>query len=50
MWHRRSTGGWSRRRGVSTRRYGSRYSFGAVVLLVSGAFLLFLYLTGRLDF
>jgi len=50
MWRRRFSGGWSRRRTVGTRRSGSRYSFGSVVLLVSGAFLLFLYLTGRLDF
>ena len=42
MWRRRS---FSDR---SSRRSGSRYSFGTVVLLVAGAILLFLYLTGRL--
>ena len=42
MWRRRSL---SRR----PRRWsGSRYSFGTVVLLVAGAIVLFLYLTGRL--
>ena len=48
MWRRRSSGGWLNRRSGGGRRSGTRYSFGAVVLLVSGAFLLFLYLTGRL--
>jgi hypothetical protein len=32
----------------SRRTRGVRYSFGTVVLLVSAAILLFLYLTGRL--
>jgi hypothetical protein len=34
--------------GSSRGRGGRRYSFGTVVLLVSAAILLFLYLTGRL--
>ncbi len=49
MWRRRSFGGWRRRRAVGTRRSGFGYSFGTVLLIVSGAFLLFLYLTGRLN-
>jgi len=49
MWRRRSGGSRLRRPTVSTRRSGVGYSFGSVVLLVSGAFLLFLYLTGRLN-
>ena len=49
MWRRRSFGGWRRRRAVGNRRSGIGYSFGTVVLMVSGAFLLFLYLTGRLS-
>ena len=48
MWRRRSSGGWLNRRSGGGRRYGTGYSFGSVVLLVSGAFLLFLYFTGRL--
>lgn len=44
MWRRRSLNGGSR------RRSGARHSFGTVVLLVAGAILLFLYLTGRLAF
>ena len=49
MWRRRSFGGWHRRRGVGARRFGVGYSFGTVLLLISGALLLFLYLTGRLN-
>ena len=49
MWRRRSFSGWRRRRAVGTRRSGSGYSFGTVVLLISGALMLFLYLTGRLN-
>jgi hypothetical protein len=44
MWRRRSGS-----RGFATGRAGSRYSYGTVVLLVAGAILLFLYLTGRLN-
>ena len=49
MWRRRSFDGWRRRRAVGTRRSGLGYSFGTVLLVVSAAFLLFLYLTGRLN-
>ena len=49
MWRRRSWGSWRRRRVVGTRRSGLGYSFGTVLLVVAGAFLLFLYLTGRLN-
>jgi len=49
MWRRRSFDGWRRRRSVGTRRSGLGYSFGTVLLVVSAAFLLFLYLTGRLN-
>jgi len=49
MWRRRSFGGWRGRRAVGTRRSGFGYSFGSVLLIVAGAFLLFLYLTGRLN-
>jgi hypothetical protein len=49
MWRRRSSGGWGRRRSVGTGRSGLTYSYGTVVLLVSGAILLVLYLTGRLN-
>jgi len=49
MWRRRLGGSWRRRRAVGTRRSGFGYSFGTVVLAVSGAFLLFIYLTGRLS-
>jgi hypothetical protein len=50
MWRRYLGGRIARRAtmGSSRRRGGPRYSFGAVVLLVSAAILLFLYLTGRL--
>ena len=47
MWRRRFSGGWGRRRGVTTGRSG--LSYGTAVLLVSGAILLVLYLTGRLN-
>lgn len=50
MWRRRSFGGWRGRRAVGTRRTGFRYSFSNVLLVISGALLLFLYLTGRLNF
>lgn len=50
MWRRRSFGGWGRRRSFGTRRSGFGYSYGTVLLLVCGALLLFLYLTGRLNF
>ncbi len=49
MWRRRSSGGWGRRRSVGAGRSGLTYSYGTVVLLVSGAILLVLYLTGRLN-
>lgn len=45
MWRRRFSGGWGR--GLRTRRSGLGY--GGAVLLVSGAILLVLYLTGRLS-
>ena len=45
MWRRRSWGGWRSRRAGARRGY----SFGSVLLIVSAAFLLFLYLTGRLN-
>jgi hypothetical protein len=50
MWRRYLGGRMARRTmmGSSRRRGGLRYSFGTVVLLVSAAILLFLYLTGRL--
>ena len=44
MWRRRFSGG----RGRSVGR-GSGLSYGTAVLLVSGAILLVLYLTGRLN-
>ncbi len=50
MWRRRSSGGWGRNRIGGSGRRGLGYSYGTVVLLVSGAILLFLYLTGRLNF
>ena len=50
MWGRRFSGRWGRRDGVGTRRYGYGYSYGAVVIGVSAAILLILYLTGRLSF
>jgi len=50
MWRRRSSGGWGRRRSVGTGRSGLTYNYGTVVFLVSGAILLVLYLTGRLNF
>ena len=46
MWRRRFSGGWGRRGAVGGR---SGLSYGTAVLLVSGAILLFLYLTGRLN-
>jgi hypothetical protein len=49
MWRRRFSGGWGRRRAVGTGR-GVGYSYGTVVLAVSAVILLFLYLTGRLNF
>jgi hypothetical protein len=49
MWRRRSSGGWGRTRAGSTGLTGRAYSYGTVVLLVCGALLLLLYLTGRLD-
>ena len=48
MWRRRFSDGWGRRRAVGAGRPG--LSYGTAVLLVSGAILLILYLTGRLDF
>ena len=48
MWRRRGSG-LGGRRGVGTGR-GIGYSYGTVVLLVSAAILLVLYLTGRLNF
>ncbi len=39
---------WRRRFSEGRRGYG--LSYGTAVLLVSGAILLFLYLTGRLNF
>jgi hypothetical protein len=45
MWGRRFS---SRRSGVGSGRRA--YSYGTVVLAVSAAILLFLYLTGRLSF
>ena len=50
MWRRRVSGGWGRRRAVGTGRVGVGYSYGTIVLLVSAAILLVLYLTGRLSF
>lgn len=44
MWRRRFTEGRGRSFG------GSGMSYGTAVLLVSAAILLFLYLTGRLNF
>ncbi len=49
MWRRRGTGGWGRRREVGSRRSGYGQSFGTVVLIVAGAILLILYLTGNLS-
>ena len=49
MWRRRFFGGWRGRRAVGSRRSGFGYSFGTVLLVISGALLLFLYLTGRLN-
>ncbi|MDQ3470955.1 MAG: hypothetical protein M3428_01005 [Pseudomonadota bacterium] len=49
MWRRRS-GGWGRRRGVGTGRAGFGHSYATVVVLISAAILLFVYLTGRLNF
>jgi hypothetical protein len=49
MWRRRVSGGWGRR-GVGTGRTGLTYSYATVVLAVSAAILLLLYLTGRLNF
>lgn len=49
MFRRRFSGGLGRR-GVGSGRAGIGYSYGTVVLLVSAAILLFLYLTGRLSF
>ena len=49
MWRKRSFRGWRSRRVADTRRSGFGYSFGTVVLLISGALMLFLYLTGRLN-
>ena len=48
MWRRRGSRGWGGR-GIGTGR-GIGYSYGTVVLLVSAAILLFVYLTGRLNF
>jgi hypothetical protein len=49
MWRRYLGGRMARRAMTGSRRTrGFRYSFGTVVLLVSAAILLFLYLTGRL--
>jgi hypothetical protein len=48
MFGRRFSGGWGRRRSVGTGRSMVPYNYGTVVLLVSAAILLFLYLTGRL--
>ena len=50
MWRRRFSDGWGRRRAGRTGRLGIGYSYGTVVLLVSAAILLFVYLTGRLNF
>lgn len=50
MWRRSRSGGWGRRRGAGTGRAGFGYSYGAVVLLISAAILLFVYLSGRLSF
>ena len=50
MWRRRSSGGWGRRGTVGAGRSRFGYNYGTVVLLVSAALLLFLYLTGRLNF
>ena len=50
MFRRRFSGGWGRRRGVGTGRAGARYSYATVVLAISAAILLILYLTGRLNF
>lgn len=50
MWRRGRSGGWGRRRAAGTGRAGFGYSYGTVVLLISGAILLFVYLTGRLNF
>jgi hypothetical protein len=49
MWRRRSSGGWGRRRAGASSRSGFTRNYGSVVLLVSGAILLILYLTGRLN-
>jgi hypothetical protein len=49
MWRRRSSGGWARRRAGGSSRSGFTRNYGSVVLLVSGAILLILYLTGRLN-
>ena len=49
VWRRRLFGGWRGRRAVGSRRSGFGYSFGTVLLVISGALLLFLYLTGRLN-
>ena len=47
MFRRRFTGGWGRRGTVVGGRRG--FSFGTVVLLVSAAIILLLYLTGNLS-
>ena len=49
MWGRRFSGGWGRRRSAGVGRSGYGASYGTVVLLVAGAILLVLYLTGRLN-
>lgn len=49
MWRRGLSRGWGRRRTASSGRSGLPYSYGTVVLLVSAAILLVLYLTGRLS-
>lgn len=49
MWRRRFSDGWGRRRTVGTGRSMLPNSYGTVVLLVSAALLLILYLTGRLS-
>ena len=50
VWRRRFFGGWRGRRANGSHRSGFGYSFGTVLLVISGALLLFLYLTGRLNF